>query len=95
MMLLVGKDCDDNVILKVLLPFLMHLTQDSDISVAKYAFLGFLDAFYYFVDPFHQEEDIYYFEVILDFIINCIKPSKLRICLFSNFKGVYYICERL
>jgi len=57
----VGRDCSDLVLLKVLLPFNIHLTQDSDINVSQEAFLSIIALFYNFVDPFHYEEDLYYF----------------------------------
>ena len=57
----VGRDCSDLVLLKVLLPFNIHLTQDSDINVSQVAFLSIIALFYNFVDHFHYEEDLYYF----------------------------------
>ena len=39
----------------------IHLTQDSDINVSQEAFLSIIALFYNFVDPFHYEEDLYYF----------------------------------
>jgi hypothetical protein len=86
MMEVVARSSSDSVLLRVLLPIYMTMSQDSDISVAREAFLGFLNLFYYFVDPFHSEEDIHYFEAILEFFISIIKQSKLRLTLFSRFK---------
>ena len=89
---LVARSCSDTVLLKVLLPIYMTMAEDSDISVSREAFLTFLNLFYYFVDPFHSEDDIHYFEAILEFFIGIIKQSKLRLVLFSRFKEVFSIC---
>ncbi len=43
----------------------MNMTQDSDITVAREAFLGLIGLFYNFVDPFYNEEDIHYYEAVL------------------------------
>ncbi len=61
----IGRSCSDAILLKVLLPIFMNMTQDSDITVAREAFLGFIGLFYNFVDPFYNEEDIHYYEAVL------------------------------
>lgn len=62
---LVAKSSSDAVLLRVLLPIYMSMSQDSDITVSREAFFTFLNLFYNFVDPFHREEDIHYYEAIL------------------------------
>lgn len=37
------------------MPFLISLTQDSDMTVAKYAFTVLLNSFYYLINPFNCE----------------------------------------
>lgn len=64
-MAMLGKDCSDHFRLHILLPYLMHISEDNDISVGREAFFSFVDLFYYFIDPFNSEEDTRYYEVIL------------------------------
>jgi hypothetical protein len=35
MMNVIGKNCSDSVLLKILIPIYMNMTQDSDLSVAR------------------------------------------------------------
>ena len=63
----------------------MNLSQDIDVNVAKYAFNSLLDTFYNFIDPFETEEDIAYYHMILDFFVNTIKGSNIRIFMFNRF----------
>jgi hypothetical protein len=62
---LLARDCSDQYKLHVVLPYLMHLSEDSDISVAREALLSLVNLFYCFVDPFNSEEDIHYYEIII------------------------------
>ncbi len=62
---LVAKSSSDAVLLRVLLPIYMSMSQDSDITVSREAFFTFLNLFYNFVDPFHGKEDIHYYEAVL------------------------------
>jgi len=47
------------------------------------------------VDPFETEEDIAYYHMLLDFFINTIKGSNIRIYMFNRFEEIYNICEWL
>lgn len=49
---ILGRESSDRTLLRVVLPYLMNLSQDSDVNVAKYAFNSLLDTFYDFIDPF-------------------------------------------
>jgi hypothetical protein len=64
----------------------MHLSEDSDISVSREAFLSLVNLFYLFVDPFHCAEDIHYYEIIIEYLIGIVKQTKLRSILFGCFK---------
>ena len=43
---LVAKSSSDAVLLRVLLPIYMSMSQDSDVTVSREAFLTFLNLFY-------------------------------------------------
>lgn len=53
-MSLLAKDSSDEFKLHIMLPYLMHLSEDSDISVGREAFFAFVNIFYSFVDPFNS-----------------------------------------
>jgi hypothetical protein len=74
---------------------LISLTQDSDMTVAKYAFTTLLGSFYYLINPFNSEEDIAYLQIFIDFLLNNIKASKIRISIFEKFAEIHKICEWL
>ena len=52
MILLISKECRSEQTLKNVLPFLISLTQDQDISVCKYSLNSLIDIFYNIIDPF-------------------------------------------
>ncbi len=82
---ILGRESSDKTLLRVVLPYLIHLSQDTDVNVAKYAFNSLLDSCYEFVDPFETEEDIAYYHMLLDFFVNTIKGSNIRIFMFNRF----------
>ena len=49
---LLSKDCSDSFRLHILMPYLMNLSEDNDLTVAREAFFSFIAMFYDFVDPF-------------------------------------------
>jgi hypothetical protein len=98
LMNLLSKDCSDQFRLHILLPYLMNLSEDTDLSVGREAFFSLIALFYDFVDPFNSEEDVHYYEVILEYLANIIRQSKnhkLRSTLFGNFKEMFLILEWL
>ena len=52
---IMSQESSDKTLLRVILPYLIDLSQDKDINVAKYAFNSLLDLCYCFVDPFDNE----------------------------------------
>lgn len=82
---ILGRESSDRTLLRVVLPYLMNLSQDTDVNVAKYAFNSLLDVCYNFIDPFETEEDIAYYHMLLDFFVNTIRGSNIRIFMFKRF----------
>ncbi len=92
---ILSAESSDSTLLRVILPFLIDLSQDKDVNVARYAFNSLLDLCYNFVDPFETEEDIAYYHLLLAFFINTIKGSNIRTAMFTRFEEIYNICEWL
>jgi hypothetical protein len=48
-----------------MIPLLVSLLDDADSVTSKYAFNSLIDLFYMFIDPFQNEEQIPYYDVII------------------------------
>ena len=75
-----------------MIPSLINLLDDPDNLTSKYAFNSIIDVFYMFIDPFNNEEETHYYDIIIEMFINCIKTSRLRINLFRRLSEIYSIC---
>lgn len=67
-----------------MIPLLINLLDDPDSLTAKYTFNSIIDLFYTFIDPFRNEEETHYYDIIMEMFINCIKSQRLRIMLFKR-----------
>lgn len=88
----IARESDDAVRLTRMIPLLISLLDDPDIVTCKHAFNSLVDVFYLFIDPFRNEEDTHYYEIIIEMLINCVKTPRLRINLFKRLPEIYRIC---
>ena len=95
MLIIIGKESNDKILLNKFVPYLLSLIEDADSVVCRYAFNTLIDLFYEFIDPFHNEEDTNYYNIFIEMLINCIKTARLRITLFRRMKEIYEICQWL
>ncbi len=80
----VAKESNDSVRLTRMMPLLISLLDDPDIMTSKYAFNSIIDVFYMFIEPFQNEEQTPYYDLIIEMLINSIKTPRLRVNLFQR-----------
>ena len=67
-----------------MIPLLISLLDDPDSMTSKYSFNAIIDLFYMFIDPFENEQQTPYYDIILEMFINNIKNPRLRVNLFRR-----------
>ena len=83
-MMMIGRESNDYTRLIYLFPRLLTLLDDPHRVVAYQAFHSIIDLFYLFIDPYHNEEEIGYYDSFIEMLINNLKTVKLRIELFRR-----------
>jgi hypothetical protein len=61
----IAKESTDSVRLVRMIPSLINLLDDPDTLTSKYAFNSIIDVFYMFADPFSNEDDTHYYDIII------------------------------
>jgi hypothetical protein len=67
-----------------MIPLLISLLYDPDTVTSKYVFSSIIDLFYMFIDPFQNEEETYYYEKIIEMLVNCVNTPRLRVNVFQR-----------
>lgn len=91
----IAKESTDVIKLTRMIPLLVSLLDDPDSVTSKYAFNSLIDLFYMFIDPFRNEEETPYYDVIIEMLINHVRNPRLRVSLFRRLSEIYYILEWL